>query len=189
MKTPSWTPTPEVKEWIRAKFSYEPNTGLIRDQAGNEVGFRKVRGYTAVSLHSRSLGLNKQVTAHRLAWFLHHGEWPELDIDHINHDGFDNRIENLRLATIPQNRQNNSKKRANNRGMPCSSKYKGVYRKANRWVAQIRQNTTVTYLGCFETEEEAAEAYRKASAALFGEYAYQVQDSVASACASTGVSF
>lgn len=43
---------------------------------------------------------------HRLAWALTHGSWPELDIDHINHDRSDNRICNLREVSRGENTRN-----------------------------------------------------------------------------------
>lgn len=44
---------------------------------------------------------------HRVVWFLHHGYWPK-EIDHINRDGRDNRIENLRDVSHHVNVMNKS---------------------------------------------------------------------------------
>lgn len=89
-------------------------------------------------------------------------------VDHINHDPFDNRIENIRLATNQQN-QANRRLGSNNK-----SGYKGVswHRQRSKWRSQIVVNTRYTHLGYFDTPEEAYEAYVKAAKEHFGEYAY-----------------
>lgn len=62
-------------------------------KSGDIAGRKNHDGYIHVSV------FGKTYSGHRLAWFLHYGEFPELDIDHINRDRSDNRICNLRLAT------------------------------------------------------------------------------------------
>lgn len=88
-------------------------------------------------------------------------------IDHENHDGLDNRRSNLRIATPSQNQMNA-------RARPgTSSAFKGVswYPKYGKWVAYINIARKRRFLGYFELEADAAEAYRVASTALFGEFA------------------
>ena len=87
--------------------------------------------------------------------------------DHINHDGLDNRRCNIRICTIADNLRN-SKSRGG------SSQYKGVYwSKQNKaWVAQIKYNYTMYYLGKYKDEDKAAIAYNTGALELFGEYAY-----------------
>lgn len=91
-------------------------------------------------------------------------------IDHINHDGLDNRKENLRICTSQQNSWNRS---VSGRG---TSKYKGVIfssenNRNKRWKAQIKVNYKRLDLGWYWTEEEAALAYNKAALEHFGEFA------------------
>jgi len=83
-----------------------------------------------------------------------------LIVDHINGNGLDNRIANLRLATYAQNSRNRSKiKRA------CSSRYKGVWysRKLNKWRAQICYGGVKEHLGYYRDERDAARAYDAAA--------------------------
>ena len=89
-------------------------------------------------------------------------------VDHVNHNGLDNRRENLRTCKRSQNGWNMQKRSA-----LTSSKYKGVsWRRADsRWVAQISANGKNRLVGKFETEEAAAEAYDHAARLLFGKFA------------------
>lgn len=92
-------------------------------------------------------------------------------VDHINHNGLDNRRENLRIVTHSQNMQNS---RTKARGGKASI-YKGVtLTRSGRWLTYIgsaRGKVKREYLGRYDTEEEAALAYDKKAKELFGEYA------------------
>jgi len=89
-------------------------------------------------------------------------------VDHINHDGMDNRRANLRAATYSQNLCNRKK-----RSGAKSSKYKGVsWKKKNRkWVARIGFEKKTIHLGYFHNEIDAAKAYDTAAKKYFGEFA------------------
>ena len=89
-------------------------------------------------------------------------------VDHINHNGLDNRKENLRICTNNQN-QMNSKKRP---GM--TSKYKGVswHKQKKRWCSEIKINRNNIHLGSFKDEKKAAMVYDDAARKYFGEFAY-----------------
>lgn len=101
--------------------------------------------------------------AHQLAWLYMYGEWPKHRVDHKDRDTLNNRIKNLRSATIKQNAEN-SKDRSDN-----TSGFRGVVKRrdCNRWVAQIRHNGSNVYLGIFKTPEEASEVYEKARKKMF----------------------
>jgi hypothetical protein len=79
------------------------------------------------------------------------------EIDHININKSDNRIENLRLVNSSQNNKNKNKFKN------CSSKYKGVcwYKITSKWMATITINGKSKNLGYFDIEEDAYLAYKK----------------------------
>jgi hypothetical protein len=94
----------------------------------------------------------KSIRMHRLIM-----DFPEkLCIDHINGNKHDNRKNNLRITTKQGNAQNKI-----NKIKGTSSKYFGVCKDGNKWLADIKMNKKHYYLGRFDTEEEAALAYNK----------------------------
>lgn len=139
-------------------LSYDPETGVIswkvnrgRVKAGDPAGYRhKGDNYLYVKIRPN------RYPAHRLAWFLHYGRWPENVIDHINGNGSDNRICNLREATISENMFNSRTPKSNTSGR------KGVcYDKLNKkWMAYVGFEGRFINLGRYRTLEEADEAAR-----------------------------
>lgn len=88
--------------------------------------------------------------------------------DHINHNGLDNRKQNLRICTHSQNLRNQKLQQER------TSKYKGVSWQKNctMWVAFIGYKGKKIYLGAFDNEIEAAKKYDQKAKELFGEFAY-----------------
>lgn len=160
---------------LRNLFEYDAERGALvwkeRGQvsktwnsrfAGKSAGSMDAQGYINIGINGT---LHK---AHRLAWVLVNGAIPEgMQVDHKNRDRADNRIENLRLATPGQNRQN-AKLRADNR-----TRLKGVdfNRKAGNWRARISCEGRTQHLGFFPTPEEAHAAYKRAASKLHGDFA------------------
>jgi len=91
-----------------------------------------------------------------------------LFVDHINHNGLDNRKRNLRLCTRLENIRNQLPRRGG------SSQYKGVCwrKREKKFVATICVDGKKLYLGYFDDEIEAAKAYDKKAKELFGQFAY-----------------
>ena len=92
---------------------------------------------------------------------------PGMFCDHINHDGLDNRRENVRICTRTENQQNRRPQSG------FVSKFKGVYRHSvhKRWVAQIKIASKAYYCGLYKNEEDAALVYNIYAVTLFGKFA------------------
>lgn len=157
-------------EELRRLFHFDPLTGVIvtatKRKKGHPAGVRvdgnlSSRGRRRVKIH------NVCYEAHRVAWALHYGWWPQTFLDHANGDPTDNRITNLREATPSQNVANSRRASWNTSG------YKGVVwnKKSRRWQGQIRINGKLKYLGLFPTAEGAHAAYTDAAVKFFGEFA------------------
>lgn len=114
-------------------------------------------GYRIGSVNGRLL------RAHRVAWVVHYGEWPAEDIDHIDGDPTNNRINNLRDVSNLENHRN-EKKSANN-----TSGFNGVHWDAanKKWRALIKVNFRNICLGRHDSFD-AAVAARKAANARYG---------------------
>ena len=82
-------------------------------------------------------------------------------VDHINHNGLDNRKGNLRLVTNRENLMNQKNKSFYSSIYPGVFVSKGKYRN-KKYVAQIRIGEKRKFLGSFYTEIEAAITYVKA---------------------------
>ena len=144
---------------VKELLDYNPETGVFTWKVDNLGNARKNQsaGWLEPNGYSR-IGVDKsKLKAHRLAWAMVHGAWPEGDIDHINGIRNDNRIVNLRLATRSQNAQNLKKAMSNS-----SHGFLGVKKNGNRWNASINLDGEYIYLGCFKTPEIAHSAYLKA---------------------------
>lgn len=93
----------------------------------------------------------------------------ELQTDHINHNGLDNRRGNLRPCTRSQNQHN--RLNTKHKDGVAYSKYKGVRRQDTKWQAMITVKGKAIRIGRFPSEIEAAKAYDQKAIELFGEFA------------------
>ena len=153
----------------RLQDLFRPNfmTGELfcKTQRGNrKVG--EAAGFPTDDRRYLMLGIDgKRYFFHRVMYALYHKIDPGgMEVDHKDRDTFDNRAENLRLATRAQNGQNS---RGHRKGL------KGAYRNSGTgpaWVSTIQVNRVRHFLGCFDTEEEAHAAYVEASAIHHGKF-------------------
>ena len=152
---------------LRAVVDYNPDTGVFvwRHHRTNwedlTAGCERDLGYIVIRINYRLY------RAHRLAWLYVHGRWPRGEIDHINGDPSDNRIANLRLATIGQQRAN-SRIRSDN-----TSGAKGVWweKRRGRWVAEIMHEGRKHHVGSYDNFEDAVAARTEAANRLHGKFA------------------
>ena len=143
-------------EKLKDILDFNPTTGLFtwrvrmsqKIKQGSPAGWRDCNGYIKITI------FGKRHRAHRLAWAIHYGEWPSSMIDHINGNGEDNRICNLRLTTHQGNLQNIRKSYS---GSEVESL--GVHMDGKKYRAQIRVGAQRINLGSFNTEEDARKAY------------------------------
>ncbi len=151
--------TPEL---IRLLFTYDPETGTFARKCDYGKG---LIGQTFESQTIKVDGAQYMIT--HVIWVLHHGDWPPIGywIDHKDGVKANRKITNLRLATPTQNQQNKAGYGAYSKGVTWRD------RKIKPWQAKIRVDGERIHLGSFETEEEAAEAYKQAAAQYHGEFA------------------
>jgi len=129
---------------IEKGYTYDPETGFIYGCRKKQIT-RNTNGYIQMLLY-----VNKKqykLFGHQFAWYCEYKECVEM-LDHINRIKTDNRICNLRAVTNQQNQFNLSKAK----GYTFIKKY-------NKYQSQITTNQKIKYLGWFNTEEEARQAY------------------------------
>lgn len=174
---------PDV-ETLRQLLDYNPETGILTWKARDETicpddrvrkSFNtqfagKIAGSVRSSdrLHYYEIQISPfgKFFSHRIAWKMHYGEEPPEIMDHVDGNGLNNKINNIRCATKFQNGWNAQKSSRNKSG------YKGVSfnTEKNKWRAAIHVNNKTRLIGYFSTPEEAGEAYKKEAAILHGEF-------------------
>ena len=148
-----------TQSYLKTLLYYDSETGLFkwvnskRGLPANCIAGRtNPKGY-------RVIGINTKIyMAHRLVWLYVYGEWPLLELDHIDGNKDNNRINNLREATRSQNQRNMGAHKDSKSGV------KGIHLTQNG-----RYRATIS-LGTFGTLEEAKLAYNEASLKLAGKF-------------------
>lgn len=151
-----------TQEELKKILNYDPDTGEFvwrinicnvrtGDVAGN-VAKSGTKIYRFIMINY------KNYRAHRLAWLYVHGEFPENHIDHIDGNGCNNKLQNIRQVTRFQNQKNMRRSSSNKSGVT------GVYfRKDTRaWCVQITANLKKITIGCFNNIFDAVCARKNA---------------------------
>ena len=147
--------TGEFKWNKRPRSSFNCNRSWNRwnnRYAGSIAGSDTSDGYLRIRVGT------DRYKSHRIAFLYVHGYMPKY-IDHINHDGKDNRIENLRAVSHQTNHRNTKKSKNNTSGFTGV-----VWRKdTSKWQAQITIDSKCVNLGSFENKEDAILARKSAN--------------------------
>lgn len=156
------------QEKLKCLLQYDPVTGVFtwRESKGTAkkgalAGTVSGQGYVNIKLDGH---LYK---AHRLAWLWEYGAMPDGPLDHINGKRSDNKLSNLRLATLSENQHNQGMRADNKSGI------KGVSwdSKNKYWRAQIKTNGRLIHIGSFSDLNEARMEMEKVREKLHGNYA------------------
>lgn len=135
---------------------YDPKTGLVYLKNGTKgrkksveqpLGSLTKQGYLQTEVKG------KQYKVHRLAWLLHYGKWPDGQIDHINKNKADNKIENLRCGNSVNQ---------HNRDMPTGvSNLIGAHwnTRKQKYTSSIKIDGAKHHLGYFNCPTAAHLAY------------------------------
>lgn len=150
---------------LKSLLSYDPDTGVLRWVAPGKGRIKKKpAGTVEQSGYIGVLIYGKRIRAHILGWAIHHGQWPENQIDHVNGIKTDNRLTNLREATNSQNGKNLPIKKNNKSGYP------GVIFRSGKWRVQIKVNFKYIGLGTYSDFNEAVSVKKEAEYKYFGEW-------------------
>lgn len=146
------------KERPRRHFKTNQGHTLFNNRYANKIAGTIIK---IGSLSYRKIGvtnlLKSPIGAHSVVWMLVHGECPDV-IDHIDGNGLNNRIDNLRNVSHSENLRNSRISKANTSG--CT----GVYwnKNLNKWISIIRVDCKSLSLGYFEDWFEAVCARKSA---------------------------
>jgi len=153
-----------TQKYIKEYFKYDHNSGdLIRTKTrnvnakkGSIVGCIKKDGCTSykyVKINGRSYSV------HRIIWMYVYGKWPDV-IDHIDHNGLNNKLYNLRSVTNKENLNNRRESKQTKSGVP------GVYwsKKNKKWYVTVYINERLKCFGSYILLNDAIRARHNAEA-------------------------
>lgn len=147
-----------TQERLKQLLHYDPNTGVFRSIAKNKtVGSLTDKGYVRLNIDKHLY------MAHRIAWLYMKGEFPNVEIDHIDGVRSNNKWLNIRSATRKQNMENTA--------LFCTSTsgHRGVtwYKRNGKWGATAFHDGKRHFAGLYASAEEAGQAAKKLRDELF----------------------
>jgi hypothetical protein len=139
-----------TKEFLHQRFKYQNGFLFYKSKPANRIkigdmaGYKNGDGYLVVEINHKCYGI------HRLIFMMFNGYLPN-EIDHIDNNRLNNKIENLRPATKFQNFLNRTKRSDNTSGV------KGVYwhKDRKKWQVSLSVNKKSKYFGLFDNFELA----------------------------------
>lgn len=139
------------KERISKSVKIGDHVGTIRGKTNTHKGYWATR-------------INEVNVYNHLIVFLMHNDYIPEAIRFANSDTLDYRIENL-IETSRSELIQKGKLRKDN-----TSGYKGVsfYKRTNKWIVYIGKDKIRTFVGTYDTKEEAYKAYLKEERKLYG---------------------
>lgn len=149
-----------ILRWDGEAFYWLPRPGAERfnaRRAGTRAGWLAENGYRCIMVGRRLC------REHRLAWLVHTGSWPAQEIDHINGDPADNRIENLRDVSHRVNGRNTRMRSDNKSGISGVHWHSGTA----MWRVALKIDGKLHSIGRFKNKDDAAAA-RNAAAKRLG---------------------
>ena len=142
---------------------YDPDTGILYWR------IRVSRGTKAGSMAGGSNGKyaalrfkGRLYLSHRVIWLMVSGEWPE-QIDHIDGNPGNNRLDNLRNVSSQENMQNKRLRHDNASGVQGV----GWHKQAKKWQANITVAKKQIGLGIYADKAQAI-AKRKMAEVIYG---------------------
>ena len=154
-------------DMVSPYLKYNADTGMfIRlvgiggESIGTIAGTKTINGYVHINL------FRHKILAHRLAWLIMTGKWPENQIDHINLVRDDNRWINLRQATAHENMRNRRARKDNSTGV----KGVGIDPQSKKHRGRVRMNGTMYDAGSYDTLEAAEVAVKLLREKLHGDF-------------------
>lgn len=144
---------------LKELFNYDPETGMFTRLTNSHRTDRVGKSAGSRSGNYHHISINKvYYQSHNLAWLYVHGRWPKCQIDHIDRNGLNNRIDNLREVSCAENQHNLGMNVRNKSGVSgvswCS--------RTSTWVAQISANKKTTFLGRYKDFDEAVQVRAQA---------------------------
>lgn len=164
-----------TQEEVRRLFDYREDGSLVRKVAVGGPAGQEGRAIGSVATGGSKRPDKKYLTTkiagkhycvHKLIYLWHHGEWPE-QLDHVNQDSMDNRVENLRPANSCTNMQNRKLFKNNTSGA------KGVAwnKRVSKWQVYVGVDRRIKHIGYFEDFELAELVAHEARQKFHGAFA------------------